>query len=199
MTFHEVQFPTDIAYGAQGGPQYSTAVVGTASGYEQRNSMWAAARLAWNVATGLKKQAQLDTLIAFFRARKGRAYGFRFKDWSDYQATAQALGTGDGANKNFQLVKSYISGPASEVRIIKKPVIGTVVPYLAGVVQTSGWSVDTTTGILSFVIAPGVGIVVTADFQFDVPVRFDTDSMAATLQNVSQSDWQNLPIIEIRV
>src|ERR1700690_454276 len=156
MTFHEVQFPTDIAYGAQGGPQYSTSVVITASGFEQRNSLWATSRMAWNVATGLKKQAQLDTLIAFFRARKGRAYGFRFKDWSDYQATAQALGTGDGTTHTFQLVKNYTSGPASEIRTIKKPVTGTVVVYLAGVMQSSGWSVDTTTGIVSFVTAPGV-------------------------------------------
>jgi uncharacterized protein (TIGR02217 family) len=199
MTFHEVQFPTDIAYGAQGGPQYSTSVVITASGFEQRNSLWATSRMAWNVATGLKKQAQLDVLVAFFRARKGRAYGFRFKDWSDYQATAQALGTGDSVTHTFQLVKNYTSGPASEIRTIKKPVAGTVVVYLAGVMQSSGWSVDTTTGIVSFVTAPGIGVAVTADFQFDVPVRFDTDSMAATLENVNLSDWQNLPVIEIKV
>ena len=199
MTFHEIQFPSDISYGAQGGPQYSTAVVATASGYEQRNSIWAASRMTWNVATGLKNQTQLDTLIAFFRARKGRAYGFRFKDWSDYQATGQALGNGDGANKNFQLVKNYASGSAGETRIVKKPVTGTVVPYLAGVVQTSGWSVDTTTGILSFTIAPSIGVAVTADFQFDVPVRFDTDSMAITLQQLNLSQWQSIPILEIRV
>ena len=199
MTFHEVQFPTDIAYGAQGGPQYSTSVVITASGFEQRNSLWATSRMAWNVATGLKKQAQLDTLIAFFRARKGRAYGFRFKDWSDYQASAQAIGVGDGTNKTFQLVKNYSSGPGSETRVINKPVSGTVVVYLAGVMQSSGWSVDTTTGIVTFVTAPGIGVAVTADYQFDVPVRFDTDSMAATLENVTQSDWQNLPVIEIKV
>ncbi len=199
MTFHEIQFPTDIAYGAQGGPQYSTTVVATASGYEQRNSVWAASRMSWNVATGLKNQTQLDTLIAFFRARKGRAYGFRFKDWSDYQATSQSLGIGDSATKNFQLAKSYVSGPSSETRLIKKPVAGTVVPYLAGVAQTAGWSVDTTTGILSFLVAPAFGLAITADFQFDVPVRFDTDSMAVTLEQLNLSQWQSIPIIEIRV
>lgn len=115
MTFHEIQFPPDIAYGAEGGPQYATTVVATASGFEQRNASWAAARGCWNVASGLKKQSQLDALIAFFRARKGRAYGFRFKDWTDYKATGQALGTGDGTNKSFQLVKTYASGPASEM------------------------------------------------------------------------------------
>ena len=138
MTFHEVRFPDDIAYGATGGPAYSTSVVATASGYEQRNMNWSAARGAWDVSSGLKKPSQLDLLIAFFRARKGKAYGFRFKDWTDYKATGQLLGTGNGANKVFQLVKIYASGAGSETRTITKPVLGTVKPYLAGVSVRQG-------------------------------------------------------------
>src|SRR5262245_55974480 len=100
--FDEVQFPPDIAYGAVGGPEYRTTVLVTASGREQRNSAWAQARGRWNVAHGLKSRAQVAALIAFFRARKGRAHGFRFKDWTDYQATGQPLGTGDGTTTAFQ-------------------------------------------------------------------------------------------------
>ncbi len=199
MTFHEVQFPPDIAYGAQGGPEYLTTVVAMASGYEQRNVNWAAARGKWNVASGLKHQSQLDTLIAFFRARKGRAYGFRFKDWTDYKATEQALGVGDGTNKSFQLVKAYVSGAGNDTRTIKKPVQDTVVPYLAGVKQTSGWSVSTMTGVLTFLVAPAQGVAVTADFEFDVPVRFDTDSMAVTIEQIDLHQWSDIPIVEIRV
>src|SRR5688500_4642354 len=114
MAFIEIRFPTDISYGSGGGPEYSTDIVITQSGYEQRNANWAQARASYNVAHGVKTQAQLDTLIAFFRARKGRADGFRFKDWTDYQATGQALGTGDGVQTGFQLVKSYSSGSVLE-------------------------------------------------------------------------------------
>ncbi len=199
MTFHEIRFPDDIAYGATGGPEYLTTVVATASGFEQRNVNWAAARGRWNVASGLKNQTQLNSLIAFFRARKGRAYGFRFKDWTDYKAFAQPLGIGDGTNKNFQLVKSYASGTAGEIRTITKPVQGTVKPYLAGVQQTSGWSVNTTNGVLTFVTAPAQGVAVTADFEFDVPVRFDTDSMAVTIEQIDLHQWSDIPIVEIRV
>ena len=199
MTFHEIRFPDDIAYGATGGPEYLTTIVATASGFEQRNVNWAAARGKWNVASGLKHQSQLDTLIAFFRARKGRAYGFRFKDWTDYKAIGQALGIGDGTNKTFQLVKAYISGAGNDTRTITKPVQGTVVPYLAGVKQTSGWSVNTTTGVLTFLVAPAQGVAVTADFEFDVPVRFDTDSMAVTIEQIDLHQWSDIPIIEIRV
>lgn len=199
MTFHEIQFPTDIAYGAQGGPQYSTAVVAMASGFEQRNQNWAAARSSWNVASGLKNQTQLNTLVAFFRGRKGRAYGFRFKDWSDYSATGQALGNGDGTNRVFQLTKSYTSGPSTEVRTIKKPVSGTVKVYLAGVLQSSGFTIDTTTGLITFTTAPTSGTAVTADFEFDVPVRFDTDQMAVSLEQYNLGQWSGIPIIEIRI
>lgn len=199
MTFHEVQFPPDIAYGATGGPEYLTSVVSMASGYEQRNANWSAARLKWNVASGLKHQAQLNTLIAFFRARKGKVYGFRFKDWTDYKATAQVLGAGDGATKAFQLVKSYTSGAGNETRTITKPVLGTVVPYLGSVKQTSGWSINTATGVLTFSIAPAQGVAVTADFEFDVPVRFDTDSMAVSIEQFDLHQWSDIPVIEIRV
>jgi uncharacterized protein (TIGR02217 family) len=122
--FHEVRFPNNIAYGATGGPEFATTVVATGAGHEKRNVNWSEARGRWDVASGLKKQAQIDELIAFFRARKGRAYGFRFKDWTDYRATGQLLGTGDDALTQFQLVKHYPSGSVIEVRTITKPVAG---------------------------------------------------------------------------
>lgn len=121
---------------------YSTTVVTTVSGHERRNANWAAARGKWNVAHGLKKREQVAALIAFFRARRGRAYGFRFKDWTDYQALAQLIGQGDGATKTFQLAKAYASGAEVETRIIAKPVSGTVKITLDGVEAVSGWSVD---------------------------------------------------------
>ena len=120
--FREVEFPPDISYGASGGPGYSTTVITTVSGHERRNANWAMARGRWNVAHGLKKREQVAELIAFFRARRGRVYGFRFKDWTDYDASAQSLGIGDGATTSFQLVKHYASGGELETRLITKPV-----------------------------------------------------------------------------
>ncbi len=199
MAFAEVQFPPDIAYGSSGGPEYSTDIVVTHGGHEQRNSNWADARARYNVAHGVKTQAQLDALIAFFRARKGRAHGFRFKDWTDYSATAQSLGTGDGSNVSFQLVKSYNSGAVTETRTITKPVAGTVSVYLDSVLQSSGVSVDTTTGIVTFAAAPASGVAVTADFEFDTPVRFDTDRLSASLDDYGVRSWQDISLVEVRV
>jgi uncharacterized protein (TIGR02217 family) len=200
MAFTEVRFPTDIAYGSVGGPEYSTDVVITHSGYEQRNANWAQARTRYNVAHGVKTQAQLDALIAFFRARKGRANGFRFKDWSDFQVTAQPIGTGDGTTTVFQLVKTYISGGVTETRAISKPVTGTVAIYLNGTIQNPPtYTLDTVQGKATFSMPPAAGIAVTADFQFDVPVRFDTDRLAATLDSYGSRSWHDIPLVEIRV
>jgi uncharacterized protein (TIGR02217 family) len=116
--FHEVWFPDNIAYGATGGPEFATTVVATGSGHEKRNVNWAEARGRWDVASGLKKPAQIDELIAFFRARRGKAHGFRFKDWTDYKATGQPLGTGDGAKTQFRLMKHYPSGSVIEDRTL---------------------------------------------------------------------------------
>ncbi len=196
--FHEVRFPDNIAYGATGGPEFATTVVVTGAGHEQRNVNWAEARGRWDVGTGLKNQAQLDALIAFFRARKGRAYGFRFKDWTDFKATGQALGTGNDATTVFQLIKHYPSGSTIETRTIAKPVAGTVQIYFDGVEQLSGWSVDVTTGIVSFTSPPAQDVDVTADFEFDVPVRFDTDHMAVTIETYKLHRWQQIPIVELR-
>ena len=196
--FHEVRFPDNIAYGATGGPEFATTVVATGSGHEKRNVNWSGARGRWDVASGLKKQAQIDELIAFFRARRGKAYGFRFKDWTDYQALAQTLGTGDGSTRTFQLVKRYASGGEVVTRTIAKPVAGTAKLYRDGVQAASGWSVNTATGLITFTTAPAIGVIVTADFEFDVPARFDTDQMEVTIETYELGTWGQIPVIEVR-
>jgi uncharacterized protein (TIGR02217 family) len=200
MAFIETRFPTDIAYGSSGGPEYSTDVIITQGGYEQRNINWAQARARYNVAHGVKSQAQLDALIAFFRARKGRADGFRFKDWTDYTATAQLLGIGNGLNTQFQLRKAYSSGAVTEYRTIHKPVSGTVALYLNNALQApAAYSLNATNGLVTFTNPPANGVSVTADFEFDVPVRFDTDRLSASLENYGSFSWNDIPLIEIRL
>ena len=200
MSFSEDRFPIKISYGAIGGEYFSTNVDELYSGFEKRNINWVLPKRKWNVSHGVKTPTQLDELRAFFLARKGRAYGFRFKCWQDFQATAQEIGVGDNSETEFQLVKKYISGVNVFTREIKKPVEDTVTIYIDDVEQASGWSVDLTTGIVTFSSAPATDEVITADFEFDVPVRFDTDEL-----NFSDDfpdgggSWSSIPIIEIRI
>lgn len=197
--FADVQFPPDISYGSSGGPEYTTDIVISSSGHEQRNVNWSQARLRYNVAKGVKTASQLSNLIAFFRARKGRAYGFRFKDWSDFRAVGEVLGTGDGSTTEFQLVKRYVSGGVQETRSITKPVAGTVSVYKNAVLQNSGVSVNMNTGVVTFTTAPANGQSITANFEFDVPVRFDTDRLAATMDSYGTHSWEDIPLVEIRM
>lgn len=193
MSFVEAQFPTDISYGATGGPMFLTDVVTTVSGHEQRNSKWSQARARYNVASGVKTEAQWQALIAFFRARRGKAVGFRFKDWSDYQAINQPLQSlGDDA---YQMVKRYVSGAVVSERVITKPVAGTVKLYRNSLLQASGWSVDTATGIITTALTG----TLTVDYEFDVPVRFDTDEQALSMDSFNAGSWNNIPLIEVRV
>nr|BDD46837.1 glycoside hydrolase family 24 [bacterium] len=201
MTFAEIQFPSDISYGAAGGPAYSTDVVETFGGYEQRNINWADARGKWNVAHGVKTLEQLNELIAFFRARQGKAIGFKFKDWSDYKVEGAAIGTGDGTTSTFQLKKQYTSGSGTVERIIKKPIWGSVKVYLDASPLTfiTEYTVNHSLGEINILTPPAGGEIITADFEFDVPVRFDTDELNISLDNFELGSWSNIPIVEIRI
>jgi uncharacterized protein (TIGR02217 family) len=204
--FHEIQFPTAIAFHSSGGPVRKTEIVALGSGYEERNAVWANSRRRYDVGYGVKTLDDLHAVIAFFEARIGRLYGFRFKDFSDYKSCApgadvtptdQALGTGDGATTEFQLAKTYTSGPASWPRTIKKPVAGTVRAAVDGT-ETSV-AVDTTTGLVSFASAPAAGAVLTAGFEFDTPVRFDTDELSINLASFNAGEIPSIPIVEILI
>jgi uncharacterized protein (TIGR02217 family) len=199
MSFSEIQFPPDISYGASGGPMFSTDIVTTFSGHEQRNSNWSAARAKYNIATGVKTESQCQALIAFFRARKGKAMGFRFKDWSDYKAIAQPIGEGDDETDSFQLIKLNTSGGQTAMRDITKPVSASVKVYVDAELQLSGYTINYATGIITFTEPPELEAVITADFEFDVPVRFDTDELSLTVESFNTGSWNSIPLIEVRI
>jgi uncharacterized protein (TIGR02217 family) len=207
MAFHEVRFPDDISRGARGGPERRTQVVELASGDEERNASWADSRRRYDAAYGIRRGDDLAAVVAFFEARNGRLHGFRWKDWGDWKSSLpstpvtpidQVLGSGDGTITAFQLVKRYESGSQAWVRRIVKPAIGTVRVARAGVEALSGWSVDTTTGMVSFAAAPAAGVLVTAGFEFDVAVRFDTDRLDVTWDLDRLGSIASIPLIEVR-
>ena len=207
MAFHEVRFPDNISRGARGGPERRTQIVELASGAEERNASWANSRRRYDVAYGIRRADDLAAVVAFFEARNGRLHGFRFKDWADFKSclpsqmpgpTNQPIGTGNGAATLFQLTKRYTSGAQSWMRAIPKPVAGTVTIALNGTAQASGWSVSTTTGLITFTTAPASGVAITAGFEFDVPVRFDTDALDVTLDLERLGSITSIPLVEIR-
>ena len=212
MQFHEVRFPTGISLGSDGGPERRTDIVTLGSGFEERNARWADSRRSYNAGYGVRSLDDLQTVVAFFEERRGRLTGFRWRDPSDYKscapsavpnATDQRIGTGDGTTTAFQLTKTYGSAHAPYVRRIAKPVAGTVKVAIAGTVKLTGTqvTVDVTTGRIVFLPGhiPPAGTAVTAGFEFDVPVRFDTDRLDVSVRGFNHGAIPNIPIVEIRL
>ena len=212
MSFHETRFPTGISRNAQGGPERRTDVVTLGSGFEERNSRWADSRRAFNAGYGVKSVDDLHAVIAFFEERRGRLHSFRWRDHSDWKSCAPSatpsqldsvIGTGDGVIATFQLKKTYGSAFAPWARIIKKPVAGTVKIAVAGAARVLGtdYAVDVSTGIVTFLAGhiPSTGQSVTAGFEFDVPVRFDSDKLEVNMTGFAHGAIPNIPIVEVRL
>lgn len=200
MAFHEVRFPEDISYGAVGGPKFKTTIFEADSGYEQRNIDWSQMRAEYVVGQNINTQPELDALFAFFYARRGRAHGFRFKDFTDFEISGpQSIGTGDGATTVFQVFKRYSSGGENYDRTIKKLVSGTVSVYKDAVLQASGFTVDLNAGTVTFSVAPAMGVVIGVEAEFDVPVRFDVDHMQVSIESFAERDWSGIRLVEVRL
>jgi uncharacterized protein (TIGR02217 family) len=207
--FHEVRFPLDVSLGGRGGPERRTEIVTLGSNRESRNARWAHSRRRYEAGYGVKSLAQLSQIIEFFEERRGRLYGFRWRDRADCASCApgatpgpidQMIGTGDGVRAVFQLVKTYGGAFSPYTRDIVKPVVGTVRVAVDGVEKSApDVGVDATTGLVTF--APGAipsqGAVVTAGFLFDAPVRFDTDFLEIDMHAFEAGAIPNIPIIEI--
>ncbi len=209
MAFHEIRFPANVSFGSVGGPQRRTEVVTLQNGHEERNTPWAHSRRRYDAGVGLRSLEDVEALIAFFEARQGMLHGFRWKDWADYKSGPasravseldQIIGTGDGQCRVFQLQKTYRSGEESYVRPIVKPVLGTVLVAVAQdpKVEELEFTVDPASGLIAFETAPALGTAISAGFEFDVPVRFDTDHIQTSVASFQAGDVPSVPIVEVR-
>lgn len=206
MAFIDIRFPTNISYGSAGGPKYNTSVIVVKSGREKRNINWNYPRIEFDVSYGILEFSDLENLIAFFHIVQGKGYTFRFKDFSDYKScnvdttpshNDQTITPVGESTTEYQIYKTYsYTTHARQSRKITKPVEGTVCVGIDGTEQTSGWSMDYSTGIITFDSAPGTATV-TAGYEFDIEARFDTDSLSTNLEDYKAGSTQ-VPIIEVK-
>jgi uncharacterized protein (TIGR02217 family) len=207
--FHEVRFPLRLALGVSGGPVRRTDIVNLSNGRENRNQRWRNARRAYDAGSGIRSVADLYEVLAFFEARRGELYGFRFRDPVDFKscppgetpaATDQRIGTGDGVATVFQLLKTYADAGGSFSRRIDKPVEGSVIVLVEGVkAAPTDLSVDHATGMVIFRAgrAPPAGAVIRAGFEFDVPVRFAIDRIDINMTAFEAGRIPSIPLMEI--
>ena len=198
MAIDNVRLPVGVEKGAVGGPVFKTEIQESLSGKEQRVVQWDAARCEYDIGYAFRTKSELHDALKLYYARKGRAYPFRFKDWSDYQMTAQAIGTGDGSDATWQLIKTYTDGVNTYTRTIQLPVSGTLLVYVAAVLktETTHYTVNYSTGLITFTGGniPSGGQAITATCEFDVPVRFNSDNLKLAME---LSDLGSMPSIEL--
>ncbi len=207
--FHDIRLPARLAFGCTGGVERRTEVVALASGHERRSTPWAQGRRRYLIGTTTRPLDDAAELVAFFEARQGRLHGFRFRDPADFKSCApsaqpsagdQAIGTGDGARKAFQLVKAYGNGAEAVSRPILKPVAGTVKLAVAGIaLAPAAFSLEAATGIVTLATAPAAGAMVSAGYEFDTPVRFDIDRLDVQMEGFSAARIVACPLVEVRV
>ena len=205
LPFDDLPYPLALGRDATVMPEFSTSVAVTASGYERRNSLWSNARLRFDVGPGIRSEAELGVLLAFFRARRGAARGFRLRDPTDFSSKLmtgapgnqdQLLGTGNGIAASFALVKRYGEGEAVQQRRITRPQAASVVISIDGV-ATAAWTLGGG-GIVTFAAPPAAGKIVRAGFTFDVPVRFAEDKLEIAGAVFAAGEAPSVPVIEIR-
>lgn len=208
MAFHEQRFPLRLSLTSSGGPGRQTDIVSLSNGREARNRRWRFSRRRYDVGSALRSVADLYAVLEFFEARGGQLHGFRFRDPVDFcsarpgeavTALDQFIGTGDGVTAAFQLLKAYGDGAAVERRPVVKPVAGSVRIAVDGVEREDGFALDAATGIITFAAGhvPANGAEIRAGFEYDVPVRFDTDRIEINLDAFRAGRIPSIPLIEV--
>ena len=200
MSFHDVVFPSRLAFGASGGPERRVEIVRLASGLEQRNARWSRSRRRYTISTGIKSFADLHNLLEFFEERGGPLNAFRFLDPVDHGSvppgeaiapTDRAIGAGDGETVEFRL-------SLGEGRLVTKPIEGTVRVAVDGVeLPGAEYTVDPLTGVVTLENAPAAEAVVTAGFEFHVPVRFDNAHLALTQTAFAAGEIPDIQLVEV--
>lgn len=206
----DVRLPENWSKGSAGGPAFLTDVVPLVSGHEDREERWEHELGQWDIAHNIRRPEDIAALRAFHRARRGASRAFLLKDWIEYTSAAngkdaaamldQPLGTGDGAETEFSIVKRYEDAAGSYDRPIYYPVTGTVLVAANGIlVPASDYTVNRGDGTITFDSAPAVAAVLTCGFEFDVPARFVEDLLSVTWDTINSRSAGSVPIAEVRV
>ncbi|WP_269932238.1 DUF2460 domain-containing protein [Aminobacter sp. HY435] len=208
-SFHDEVFPLAVSFGATGGPERRNEIVSLISGREKRNLRLSQSRHHYDAGTGVKSLDDLHDVLSFFEARRGTLHAFRFRDPFDMKSCRpggaptpldQPLGTGDGIKTRFALTKTYGAGADAYLRPITKPITASIRIAVAGVERLSpaDFSFDEATGeVVLAGGAPGAGALVTAGFEFHVPVRFDIERLSLSMTGFKAGQIPSIPLVEV--
>ncbi len=213
MSANLYQFPLTVTQW-QAAPSYLTDITRGRNGQEVRNAIWQDPLYRYNAAFSIKTYADIETLVEFFHAVKGREQSFLIKDYSDFAIARQTIATGDGVATTFQLIKTYTTSFGSYQRTITKPKsaedsTGVLVWVNGSAVAAADRSHSASTGVITITSpspVPNGHAVEASCAEFYVPVRFDTDTLPVEMlsywlsSGASASNVQipDIPLVEVR-
>lgn len=202
MIIDNVRIPVWIEQGAKGGPMFNTQINRSQGGSDTSIILWQYPLHMYDIGYGISQKSEFSTILDFFYARRGRGYGFRFKDWSDFEITAQQIGVGNGVLTTFQITKTYSDAVRSFSRKITRIEAGTALVYVNGVLRTltTHYTINNDTGLITFQpgFIPAAAALVTVTCSFDVPVRFDNDRLDVELQVFDSGMINGIILSEVR-
>lgn len=194
MAIDNVRLPIDVERGVRGGPSFRTTIVSLANGDENRNQEWETRRGAWNIGYGIQKREDMEEIYNFFHARRGMAYGFRFRDWMDYSVKEGPTLEVIGQPAKRQLARLHDDVIRPYTRVVRYPVADTLKVFV-DYVLTEAYTLDAL-GVLTFTGGdPGDNVLTT--FEYDIPVRFDTDTLEVELNTFREGRAPSIPIVEL--
>jgi len=209
MTIPAYRLPEGIERGSGFGPTFKNVIQEAISGNEQRFAQWTKCRgvgdLSYGLLTSSDPLGDFKAILAIWRAHFGSLLPFRFRDWSDYTATDELFGNGDGTKTSFQLVKTYdpgqiLLGSPGTLFYVRAITLVTGSPQISvnGTLKTSGTDYSISdSGVVTFTSAPAGATNLTWTGEFDVPVRFDTDQLSVILNESDLASIQSIPIKEV--
>jgi uncharacterized protein (TIGR02217 family) len=221
--FHEIRMDPRIVYGSTTSLQYSTAIVPVPSGDEYRKQFWQEGRRKFTISKQLLALASSDpnielvpALFTFIRGRRGRAFGFRLRDWTFYRLNSVPLPLiADGTGKNAQLQYTFADPINPETVYITKPVLDTDVnndstqpawKYAPDITLTQdgvafpssgNWTLDRTTGLINFAADQRPHTLLWSG-SFDTPVRLDSDSSDFKREDLNIMNWNDIVMVELK-
>lgn len=199
MSWIDAEFPPCLAFGIECNPEWSTTVIATIGGRESRLQAWADARHIYDASFAVRTLDDHALIRAHFHQARGRTHSWPLLDPTDSETTVLSgfAENTDTANQ-YQLVKRYGAGAYAYDRKITRPF--SVALYKSGVLQTSGYTLDEETGLVT--IGSTTAAALTWAGRFYVPCRYDTNRLPTRVVNRSGQDLLiesgGIPIVEVK-
>jgi uncharacterized protein (TIGR02217 family) len=189
MAFKNIKLPANISAKAIGGPCFQSNIIETTSGKDFVQSSWSYPKIKYEIQPSQLLQSEMDTLITFFRITQGKVHSFRITDISDYSAKNQILGVVQNQNNKFDFIKTYTL--ENEISTRKITLVNQEsVEIFVNKVKIDNAKFKITANFVEIIDQIKNGDIISANFTFDIRVRFDVNFIKFSKQGVNSYKFE---------